>query len=88
MSDVLIVIQVVAGLYVIWKGLMALNRMNSTTPASIRFAYIYLVVGAAASVAGCFKWHDVFETVFVVGVALYFHFIQGSKNVTQPQSVS
>lgn len=69
--SVVSIIQAVAALYVLCKGLLALNRMSSSTRHMTRYAHVALVGGAAAAVAGCLVARDVLDCIFYVGVALY-----------------
>lgn len=65
------IIQACAGLYIICRGVVALNRMSRRTRWTVRAAYLMLVGGAASAVAACFYARDVFECLFAVGVAAY-----------------
>lgn len=65
------IIQAAAALYVLYSGVMALNRMSAQTRHSVRLSYVALVGGAAAAIASCVGARDVFECIFAVGVALY-----------------
>lgn len=65
------IIQAIAGLYVVYASLMALNKMDKRTPHMVRYAHIALVCGSAAGVASSFVARDVFECAFAVGIALY-----------------
>lgn len=64
-------IQAGAALYVLWMGLMALNRMTSKTRTVTRYAHVALVGGAAGAVVGCMVARDLLDCLFAVGVALY-----------------
>lgn len=70
------IVQIVASMYVMGVGLLALNRMSHSTRHAVRWAYVALVAGAASSVASCFVARDVFECIFTVGVALFMAFNQ------------
>jgi hypothetical protein len=69
--SIISVIQALAALYVLVKGISALNRMGPATQNLVRLSYIALVTGAAAAVISTFASRDIFECVFAVGVALY-----------------
>ncbi len=65
------VIQALAGLYVCYVSVVALNKMSKATPHTVRFAYVALVCGSAAGVASCLAARDIFECIFAVGIALF-----------------
>ena len=73
-------VQGIAALYILWRGLIALNSMNRRTRNSVRFAYIALVVGAMAAITSCFVMRDISQSVFVAGVAAHFYFNKRSHN--------
>ncbi len=73
MLTVCSIIQGFAALYILWRGLIALNSMNRHTRGIVRFSYLALAVGAMASVASCFVLRDLFQCVFVVAVAVYLY---------------
>jgi len=74
------VVQGLASLYILWRGLIALNSMNRHTRNSVRFAYVALVVGAMAAITSCFMMRDLFQCLFVVGVAAHFYFNKRSHH--------
>jgi len=67
----LALLQALAGMYVIAKGLNALNRMSSRTAHGIRLAYLVLTTGAVAVVTSSLGSGNIFECFFAVGAALY-----------------
>ena len=68
---ILNVIQALAALYVLSKGLSVLNRMSARTAPTQRLTYIALSTGALAAAASSMGAGSAFECVFVIGMALY-----------------
>jgi len=70
------IIQALAGLYVFYASVLALNRMDSQTSHAMRLAHVALAAGSAAMIVSCFVARDIFECLSAVGMALY---VEGNR---------
>lgn len=82
MSTISLCIQILAALYIVWRGVMALNAMNRATRLIMRVAYIFLVGGGISAIAAAVTRRDIFECMMVAGFAFYlFCNKRGASNV-------
>jgi len=64
-------IKAIAGLYVLYIALTALNKMDGATHIMVRCAHIALACGSSAGVLACLVDRYAFDCVYYVGTALY-----------------
>lgn len=60
-----------AGAYIAYKALLALNKMTATTRHVIRAAHVALASTGMAFMVSCFMWRDVLGAMAALCVALY-----------------
>lgn len=64
-------IKAVAGLYVLYVALTALNKMDGSTHLMVRSAHIALAGGSMFGVLACFVDRYALDCFYYVGTALY-----------------
>lgn len=72
-DHLLAAVQMLACLYIAFRGLVSLNDMGPRTRTTMRLAYALITASAAYGVVNCLPQPDLFTTTLAAGVALFLY---------------